>query len=139
VLDVVLWCAQGLLAVVFGAAGLFKLLAPLEVVHQQLVWTATMSNLTLGLIGGSELLGAIFVVLPSVLRIWPMLTTLAAGGLFIIMLLAIEVQLGRHNVVGMAVCAALALVAGFVAWGRGVKLPVNGPSNPGATPPVVAH
>src|SRR5215210_3605974 len=77
-----LWVAQGLLALVFLFAGGMKLVLPLEVMTEQM----PLPGLFLQFIGVAEVLGAIGLIFPGLLRIRPGLTPLAAGGLVIIMI-----------------------------------------------------
>lgn len=77
-----LWIVQGLLAIVFGFAGVMKLVTPAEVL-------ATMSPFPavfIQFIGGCEVFGAVGLILPLALRIRPDLTALAAAGLTVIMI-----------------------------------------------------
>src|SRR6266702_8173002 len=76
-----LWIVQGLLAAVFLFAGGTKLVLPLD----QLTGPVALPGLLLRFIGVCEVLGALGLILPGVLRIRPGLTPLAATGLVIIM------------------------------------------------------
>ena len=70
-------------------------------------------------IGVCELLGGLGLILPSVLRIKPGLTPLAAAGLVIIMIGAVSITLAGGGSVGMASFpGVVGLLAGFVAYGR---------------------
>jgi hypothetical protein len=76
-----LWTVQGLLALVFLLAGGMKLVLPLQVLTAQLA----LPGLFVRFIGVAEVLGAIGLVLPGLLRLRPGLTPLAGAGLVIIM------------------------------------------------------
>lgn len=124
-LHIGLWVVQGLLALTFGMAGLAKLGMPLEDLAAQGMTHAT--NLpwpTERIIGASEFLGAIGLVVPAATGIQPKLTGYAAIGLVIIMVLA----MGYHVVFGEAPASVVNVVLGgmaaFVAWGRLVKAPI---------------
>ena len=73
--------AKGLLALIFLFAGGMKLVLPLEVLTEQL----PLPGLFMRFIGVAEVLGAIGLILPGLLRIRPGLTPLAAAGLVLIM------------------------------------------------------
>jgi len=77
-------------------------------------------------IGVSELLGAIGVILPAVLRIKPNLTPLSGSGLALIMLFASVFHLLRGEIFALPMTIVLGLIALFVAWGRFRKRPIKG-------------
>jgi hypothetical protein len=79
-LSVALWTVQGLLALLFGFAGVMKFLTPIEVLEQ-----SGMPIWFLEFIGVCELLGALGLIVPGIVRIRSYLTSVAAVGLAIIM------------------------------------------------------
>ena len=79
-MNVVLWIIQVLLALLFLFAGGMKLILPIEEMTKQM----PMPGLFLRFIGVCEVLGALGLILPGLLRIRPGLTPLAAAGLVII-------------------------------------------------------
>src|SRR5688572_18038366 len=81
---VTLWIIQGLLALLFLFAGSMKLITPLEVMMEQM--TVPLPGWFLQFIGVCEVLGALGLVLPGLLRMRPVLTPLAGAGLVLIML-----------------------------------------------------
>src|SRR4030095_7704937 len=84
-----LWTLQWLLALLFVWAGGVKLVLPLEM----LKGPVALPGLLLLFIGVAETLGAIGLILPWLLRIRPVLTPIAAGGLVIIMIGATVITL----------------------------------------------
>jgi DoxX-like family len=125
-----LWIVQGLLGALFLFAGGMKLVLPLE----QLAGPVTLPGPFLRFIGVCEVLGAIGLILPSLLRIKPSLTPLAAAGLVIIMIGAVCLTL-VGGVVGAAVISlAVGLLAAFVAYGRWRLAPLSGSSPAGSRP-----
>jgi DoxX-like family len=80
--NTVLWSIQGLLAALFMFAGGVKLVLPIEAMQQGPV---ALPGPLLRFIGVAEVCGAIGLILPWALRIRPVLTPLAAGGLIVIM------------------------------------------------------
>ncbi len=110
-----LWIIQALLALLFLFAGAVKLfLPPADLVKLAPMFSATF----LRFIGICEVLGAIGLILPMLLRIRPILTPLAAVCLGVIMIGAIAVTLMTET----AATALFPLVVGvllvFVAYGR---------------------
>ena len=76
----VLLIVQGLLAALFLFAGGVKLVLPLD----QLTGPVPLPGWFVRFIGVAEVLGAIGLILPGLLRIRPGLTPLAAAGLVLI-------------------------------------------------------
>src|SRR6266480_747544 len=76
------WIIQGLLALIFLFTGGMKLILPIEELTREM----PLPGLFVRFIGVAEVLGAIGLVLPGLLRIRQGLTPLAAGGLVIIMI-----------------------------------------------------
>ncbi|MGE5243191.1 MAG: DoxX family protein [Betaproteobacteria bacterium] len=79
--NVLLWFAQGLLALVFLFAGGMKLALPLDALKGPI----PLPGLFLRFIGVAEVAGAAGLILPWLLGIRPALTPLAAAGLVVIM------------------------------------------------------
>jgi hypothetical protein len=109
-----LWIVQGLLALIFGFAGGMKLVLPLESLTAQM----PLPGLFVRFIGVAEVLGAIGLILPGLLRIRPSLTPLAAAGLVIIMIGATVLTLAAGDVVPALISLVVGLLAAFVAYGR---------------------
>lgn len=116
-----LWTAQIILAALFLFAGGMKLVLPLDA----LTGPIELPGLFVRFIGIVEVLGALGLVLPGLLRIRPLLTPLAACGLVGIMAGATVI-----SALGMGALAAVfpffvGLVALAVFYGRGVALRVQ--------------
>jgi uncharacterized membrane protein YphA (DoxX/SURF4 family) len=109
-----LWIVQGLLALIFLFTGSMKLVLPLEVLTEQM----PLPGLFVRFIGVAEVLGAIGLILPGLLRIRPGLTPLAAAGLVIIMIGATVLTLVGGNVVLALIPLVVGLLSAFVAYGR---------------------
>jgi hypothetical protein len=108
-----LWIVQGLLALLFLFAGGMKLALPLEALTAQ----TPLPGLFLRCIGVAEVLGAIGLVLPGLLRIRPGLTPLAAG-LVLIMSGATVLTLAGGEVAMALIPLGVGLLLAFVAYGR---------------------
>src|SRR5881628_3170658 len=109
-----LWIVQGLLALLFLFAGGVKLVLPLEELTKQM----PLPGLFVRFLGVAEVLGAIGLILPGLLRIRPGLTPLAAAGLVIIMIGATVVTLAVGAMAPALISAVVGLLAAFVAYGR---------------------
>jgi uncharacterized membrane protein len=117
-MNLALWIAAGLLAVLFAVAGLVKLTQPKEKLAGSQPWVEDFQPSVIKAIGAAEVLGALGLILPAVTGIAPALVPLAAVGLALTQAGAIAVHARRgerQNVVVNVVLLALAL---FVAWGR---------------------
>lgn len=88
-LNISLWAAQIFLAIVFFITGAGKLFLPMENLYALIPWTKDVNSLPIRLIGFSEIIGSIGLILPSLLRIKPWLTPCAATGVVFTMLFAI--------------------------------------------------
>ena len=114
-----LWIVQILLAALFLFTGGIKLVVPVEAMAQQ----THLPGLFIQFIGVMEVLGAIGLILPSMLRIQPGLTPVAASGLVIIMIGATVVSLPMGPVALVPAVVGLLLV--FVAYGRWRLVPIR--------------
>jgi uncharacterized membrane protein YphA (DoxX/SURF4 family) len=103
-----------MLALLFLWAGGFKLVASLE----QMAGPFPLPGWFLRFIGVAEVLGALGLILPRLLRIRPGLTPLAAAGLVIIMIGATVITLETDAVLIAVMPAAVGRLAAFVAYGR---------------------
>ncbi|HEV8641203.1 MAG TPA: DoxX family protein [Methylomirabilota bacterium] len=126
-----LWIVQGLLALLFLFAGGMKLVLPLE----KLAGPVPLPGLFLRFIGVAEVLGAVGLILPGLLRIRPGLTPLAAAGLVIIMIGATVIGLAGGDVVMALIPLGVGLLAAFVAYGRWRLAPNRGSSHPSGLRP----
>jgi putative oxidoreductase len=123
-LHVALWVVQALLAANYGIAGVMKSTMPIADLAQKLVWPGALPVPLVRFIGVAELAAALGLILPSVTRIRPVLTPIAAAGLTVIMLLATAFHVSRGETQMLPVTLTFAALAAFVAWGRGKKAPI---------------
>lgn len=106
----ILWIVQGLLAALFLFAGGVKLVIPSDaLVKQAPMFSATF----LRFIGVCEVLGAIGLILPWLLRVRARLTPLAASCLVVIMIGATIVTVMLN---GPAMAALPAIVGLLLVW-----------------------
>lgn len=113
-----LWTIQWLLALLFLWAGGMKLVLPSEM----LKGPVELPGLFIRFIGVAETLGAFGLILPWLLRIRPVLTPLAAGGLVIIMIGATVITLIGIGGAAFVVPATVGILAASIAYGRGRAL-----------------
>ena len=118
-LNVTLWAVQILLALVFAFAGFAKLTQPTSALAASMTWVTDVPTGLVRFIGAAELAGALGLLLPSLTRIRPRLTALAALGLLLVMVLAGGFHLSRGEGGMLPVNVVLAALAAFVTWGRG--------------------
>lgn len=123
-LHIGLWVAQALMALAFGMAGLTKATTPLVDLAQQMPWTTAFPGALVRFIGVAELAAALGLTLPSLARIKPFLTPLAAAGLTVVMLLASLLHATRGELGVLPINATLGAIAALVAWGRYRRAPI---------------
>src|SRR5882672_6174997 len=116
--SVTLWIVQGLLAAVFLFAGGMKLVTPAD----KLAEMSTLPVAFMQFIGCAEVLGALGLILPGVLRIQQSLTPLAASGLAIIMSGAVVATLETGPAAGALVPLIVGALLAFVFHGRSGSL-----------------
>ncbi|SEK59737.1 DoxX family protein [Nonomuraea pusilla] len=123
-MSIVLWVFQGLLAVLFLAAGALKLTRPADALTGLMPWVEDFTRLQIGAIGVLEVCGALGLVLPGITGIATWLTPLASAGLAVLMagatvthLMRGEAHLAWGNVLVLAAAAG-------VAWARLTSWPL---------------
>lgn len=123
-LHTVLWIIQGLLALTFVGTGIWKLATPVPDLAATMPW---MGQVSLGLLyttAVADILGGLGLLLPSLTRIKPGLTVLAAFGCVALMVCAILFHIARGEAANTPFNFFLIALALFVAWGRGSKSPI---------------
>jgi hypothetical protein len=118
--NIALWIVQGLLAVVYLAAGGLKVIRPREqlVASGRFEWMKDNSDAIVKAVGAVELLGALGLILPEATGIARILTPIAAVGLVVVQIGALRVHLTRHERQPLPANVTLLLLAVFVAVGR---------------------
>ncbi|PZH20831.1 hypothetical protein C1I97_00880 [Streptomyces sp. NTH33] len=118
-MNTTLWIVAGIVAFLFAAVGLMKVVTPrTELASGNMPWAADFSDGAVKGIGAVEVLGAVGLVLPAVLDVAPGLVPVAATGLAVIMALAAVVHVRRKEAPAVVVNLVLLALAVFVAWGR---------------------
>ena len=124
VLNIVIWIFQILLALVFLSAGFLKAFKPIAEIGTQIFWAPRMPEGLVRFIGVSELLGGIGLILPAALKVLPQLTTFAAAGLSLVMLLANLYHIGQGEFFVLPSTGALLFFLLFVTFGRWKLSPI---------------
>jgi uncharacterized membrane protein len=128
------WTIQVLLALVFLFAGVAKLVMPAEAMKGPV----PIPVVFLRFIGVCELLGALGLILPGLLRIRRELTSLAASGLVIIMIGATVVNAMSGLIVVALITLVIGLLAAYVAYERRLpkRLPGGSRESAGRSSPL---
>jgi len=111
---VLFWVIQGVLAALFLFAGGMKLALPAAELTKQ----GPLPEAFLRFIGMAEVLGALGLILPGILRIRPGLTPLAAAGLALIMSGATVLTLAMGQAAAAVIPLVVGLLAAYVVHGR---------------------
>jgi uncharacterized membrane protein YphA (DoxX/SURF4 family) len=124
-LHIGLWAAQGLLATMLLIAGFMKATQPINQLVTSMPWAADMSPVLFRIIGVIDILGALGLILPSALRIYPKLTVYAALGIILLMLGASKTHYdyGEYTKIGATIFNIF--IAAFIGWGRFKKEPIQ--------------
>ena len=116
-----LWIAQVLLAIVFLFTGGSKMATPSEVLAAQ----SHLPGAFMKFIGVCEILGALGLVLPGLLHVWPRLTPLAAACLLVI-LIGATVSTAIMLPVALPLPVIVGVLTAYVAYGRWRLAPLDG-------------
>jgi uncharacterized membrane protein YphA (DoxX/SURF4 family) len=117
-----LWIIQTLLGLLFLLSGSMKFVMSVAEMTKDTPW---MAGWFLHFIGVMEILGGLGLSLPSVLRIRPGLTPLAAACLVIIMIGATVITLGTMGIGPAMLPLIVGILCVFVAYGRWRLAPLS--------------
>jgi len=118
-MNILLWVIQILLALVFLFSGGMKLVMSVEAMQKMSPPNSIMMpGWFIKFIGVCEVLGALGLILPGLLRRQQYLTVLAATGLLIIMIGAVVVTVMGPGGPGVIFPLVIGLLCAFVAYGR---------------------
>jgi uncharacterized membrane protein YphA (DoxX/SURF4 family) len=120
--NILLWVLQVLLAMAFLAHGLLFLFPPAAMVEQMNASLPRSFQLFLGV---AEVLAAVGLTLPGIMRIRPSLVSWAAAGLMIVMISATIFHIVRGEGTSAVTTALLLLAATFVAYMRWRVAPIR--------------
>jgi len=119
-----IWVAQVLGAGLFIMSGVMKTMTPIPELSAMMPWAGEYSATFVRFIGVIDIAGGVGLLLPSLTRIMPRLTVIAAAACVLLQILAIgfHATRGEFEVLPLnVVYIALALI---VLWGRGRKAPI---------------
>ena len=119
-----LWLAQFAAALVFLASGLAKLFTPMPELAAMMTWPGEYPEAFVRGIGLVDLAGGVGLLLPSLTRIRPRLSVLAAFCCVQLQLLAIGFHAMRGELTVLPLNFVLLPLCMLVLWGRGRWLPV---------------
>ncbi|MGH3586546.1 MAG: DoxX family protein [Pseudonocardia sp.] len=123
-----LWTVQVLLSATFVGTALWKVLTPTPQLAAMIPWAGEVPAPFLHLTALLDLLGGLGVLLPTLTRIRPGLTVLAALGLAALQVGAIVFHLSRGEAGDTPFNVLLVALALVVAWGRRAEFSM--PSRP---------
>lgn len=117
--QIAFWIVTGLLAAAFLMAGSQKIAKnKATIVASGMGWAEDYAPATIKLIGTSQVLAAIGLIVPPLVGIAPILSPIAAVCLAVLMLGAISVHVRRKEsatpAIGLGVLAAASAVLGFL-------------------------
>lgn len=124
-LNTALWIVQGLLDLTFVGTGVWKLVTPIPELAAEMPWMGQVSPSFLQATAALDILVGLGVLLPSLTRIRPRLAVLSALGCVALMAGAIVFHASRGELAKTPFNFLLAALAGFVAWGRHRKVPIE--------------
>lgn len=118
-MDVAIWAASLVLAVIVVAAGLEKLLVPYRQLKTRRAWVADAAPQAVKALGVAEVAGGIGAIVPALTGIARPLTPVAAACLAVLMVGAMVVEVRHHRVaLGLALPVATLVLAVAVGIGR---------------------
>lgn len=120
-MNVALWVLQVALAVAFFAHGWIFLFPPADMVE---LMNASISPAFRIFLGVAEVLAAVGLTLPGIMRVLPWLVPCAAAGLMVVMIGATILHVARGEVSSAITTALLLVVATFVAYMRWKVRPI---------------
>ncbi|HEU4894469.1 MAG TPA: DoxX family protein [Acidimicrobiia bacterium] len=120
----VLWGLQWLVGLYFIAIGVMHFIVP-EGLPTQLSWMYELDDSLHAVSGVAEILGGLGLIVPSLTRVAPWLTPLAALGLMVVMVGAVIWHAARGEVVNIAVNVVNLGVLGYIAYGRWRLVPIE--------------
>jgi uncharacterized membrane protein YphA (DoxX/SURF4 family) len=117
-LIIALWVVQVLLFVFYVFSGFTKITTPIPQLSQMMPWTGDLAPAFVRIMGAIDLAGGLGILLPTLTRIAPRLTVLAALGCSVLQICALAFH-GMRGEFGMIPLNIVAFaLSAFVLWGR---------------------
>jgi uncharacterized membrane protein YphA (DoxX/SURF4 family) len=123
-MDLALWIVQVVLGLGLVGAGINHTLWA-DKADGRMAWILAVPRPLMTTIGVLEILGGIGIILPSMTRIAPILTPIAASAVVVLMVLAAAFHVRRNEMPAIASNVVLGALAAFVAFGRFVAAPLS--------------
>jgi uncharacterized membrane protein len=117
-MNIAIWIIQGILAAMFGMAGVMKSTQSKEKLAPQVPWVNDFPLGVVRLVGVSELLGAVGLIVPWATGIQPVLTPVAAAALVLVMVLAAIYHIAKGEYKALVFNFVLGGLAAAVAYFR---------------------
>lgn len=124
-MNIALWIAQLFLAFSLFYSGGTKAFVTIADLAVQWPSIGAIDPLLVRLLGIVDMLGAIGLIVPAILRIRPMLTVLAAWGVLALMACALVFHVRQDELGQVGVNLFFGSLALFIAWGRSRRSPVT--------------
>jgi len=116
-MNILLWVLQVLMGIYFTFIGAMHFIVP-PGLPAQMAWMYELSPGLHAFSGLAEILGGLGLILPGLTKIQTRLTYFAGAGLVLVMLGALVWHLQRGEVSNIIFNVVLALIVGFIAYGR---------------------
>jgi len=120
-----IWLEQFILAALFIFSAFMKITAPIPELAKMMPWTGDHSELFVRFIGFVDLAGGLGILLPSLTRILPRLTVLAALCCSVLQVFAMIFHLSRGEAAVIILNIFMLSLSLFVLWGRARKAPIS--------------
>ncbi|HWZ14092.1 MAG TPA: DoxX family protein [Mucilaginibacter sp.] len=117
-MNIFLWVLQGLLAAFFIVPGTMKTFISKAGLIEKKAIAADESAVPYRLLGITEVLGVLGIILPWLLNIYPVLTPLAAVGFAVVMVGAFVVHYIKKDYKMLPALVIIFFIAVMVAWQR---------------------
>jgi len=118
VLNIGLWLVQVLLFITFTGTAVWKIVTPIPKLAALIPWAGQVPPAFMYATGVIDLCGGLGILLPTLTRIKPGLTVLAALGCAALQLCAIVFHVSRGEAANTPFNFVLVALSLFVAWGR---------------------
>ena len=113
-----LWSAQSVVALLFIASGLTKLLLPMPELTAMMCWPGDYPAVFVRSLAVLDLAGGLGMILPSLTGVLPRLTVIAALCCVALQVLAIAFHVWRGEFAVLGLNLLLLPLCALVAWGR---------------------
>lgn len=117
-MEIAVWVIQGILATAFLFAGFMKATQPKEKLAPNMPWVNDYDANSVKLIGISELLGGIGLLVPWLTGIVPVLTPIAAIALAVVMVLAAIYHAKKNEIPAIGINGVMFVLLSIIAYYR---------------------